>query len=231
MSVFQSIELIKVNKEGKVTESVKLDFNPGCLTVTSTEELLITCYGGSPLINKLSKDRRVTRFTDIIPLKACGISVNDSDEVFVTTATTTIQVLNMSGDRIRQISHGGGWRSIVCLATGNTVVSTGYSNIYCEEMIVINKTDQVKHKWSGELDNGQKLKKTLQCDIASDRYDRIFVPDYYTDQVYVVTRNERMAKCLLDKTHGVTHPLAVCVDMCGQVWIGCENGTVYVMQL
>ncbi|OWF49651.1 uncharacterized protein LOC110451436 [Mizuhopecten yessoensis] len=231
MSVFSSYELIKVNKEGKVIESVKLDFNPWCLAVTNTEELLITRYGGSPLIHKLSKDRRVTRFTDISPLMAWGISVSDSDEVFVTTQTTTIQVLNMSGERIRQISCGGDGQSIVCMTTGCIAVTTG-ANIYiCKEIIVINKSDQIIHKWSGELDNGQELEKTTQCDIARDRYDRVFVPDSYTNQVYVLSENERKAKCLLDKKHGVIHPSAVCVDRCGHVWIGCSNGRVHVMEL
>ncbi|OWF43682.1 uncharacterized protein LOC110459382 [Mizuhopecten yessoensis] len=237
MSVNASKELFKVNKFGKVIESVKLDFTPWCLTVTSTEELLITCNGGSPLIHKLSKDRHVAIFTDISPLMALSISVSDNDEVFVTTDTTTIQVLNMSGERIRQLSCRGDGRSIVCMTTGDIAITTGTSmyhcnNVYhCKEMIVINKTDQVIQNWSGELDIGPKLEKTRQCDIARDRYDRVFVPDYNTNQVYVFSGNERKAKCLLDKKHGVIHPLAVCVDRCGHVWIGCNNGTVHVMQL
>ncbi|XP_021367317.1 tripartite motif-containing protein 45-like [Mizuhopecten yessoensis] len=231
MSVLGSTELVEVNKEGKVTESVKLDFYPWCLTVTNTEELLITRCDVSPLIHKLSKDRQVTRFTDISPLEACGLSVSDSDEVFVTTHTTTVQVLNMSGERIRQIACGGDGRSIVCMTTGDIAVTTGHGQNSCKKMIVINKSDQVIHKWSGELDNGQKLKKTGQCEIARDRYGRVFVPDCDTNQVYVLSGNERRAKCLLDKRHGVTEPMAVCVDRCGHVWIGCNNGTVHVMEL
>ncbi|OWF45359.1 uncharacterized protein LOC110457142 [Mizuhopecten yessoensis] len=231
MSVHGSKVLVKVNKEGKVTESVSLDFNPWCLAMTNTEELLITFRNSSPLIHKLSKDRRVTRFADISPFGAWGISVSDNDEVFVTTATTTIQVLNMSGERIRQISCGGDGQSIVCMTTGCIAVTTGTSMYHCKEMIVINKSDQIIQKWSGELDNGQELEKTTQCNIARDRYDRVFVPDSYTNQVYVLSGNERKAKCLLNKTHGVTQPLAVCVDRCGHVWIGCYNGTVHVMEL
>ncbi|OWF43678.1 uncharacterized protein LOC110459414 [Mizuhopecten yessoensis] len=229
MSILGSTELIKVNKKGKVTESVKLDFVPRCLTLTNAEELLITC--GSSLICILSKDRRVTRFTDISPLKAWGISVSDSDEVFVTTHTTTIQVLNMSGERIRNISCRGDGLSIVCLTTGNITVTTGYNILHCTEVIVINKSDQVIHKWSGELDNGQKVNETMHYNIARDGYDRIFVPDYQKNKVYVLSVNEGNAKCLLDKTHKVIEPVAVGVDRCGHVWIGCFDGTVHVMQL
>ncbi|XP_021366702.1 uncharacterized protein LOC110459009 [Mizuhopecten yessoensis] len=229
MSVRGSTEVIKVNKNGKVTESVSLDFSPWFLKVTDTKELLTTC--GSSVIHKISKDIQVTRFTDISPLKACGISVSDSDEVLVTTHTTTIQVLNMSGERIRQISCGGDGLSIVCLTTGKIAVTNGANIYYCKEMIVINKSDQVIHKWIGELDNGQKLEETVQCNIASDRYDRVFVPDMNTGQVYVLSMNERKVKCLLDKKHGVKLPTAVCIDRCGHVWIGCENGTVHVMAL
>ncbi|OWF43681.1 uncharacterized protein LOC110459421 [Mizuhopecten yessoensis] len=231
MAVIRINELIKVNKNGKVTEAVKLDFNPWCLTLTNTEELLITCNGGSPLIHKLSKDRQVTRFTDISPLKGHGINVSDNDEVFVTTETTTIQVLNMSGERIRQISCGGNGLSIVCMIKGDIAVTTGAKCFYCKEMIIINKSDQIIHKWKGELDNGQTLDETVQFNIARDRYDRVFVPDYNTNQVYVLSGNERRAKCLLDKRHGVTYPAAVCVDRWGHVWIGCVDGTVHVMEL
>ncbi|XP_021367320.1 uncharacterized protein LOC110459411 [Mizuhopecten yessoensis] len=233
-----SNELIKVNKNGKVTESVKLDFNPWCLTLTNTEELLITCCGGSPLIHKLSKDRQITRFTDISPLQAYGISVSDSDEVFVTTRTKTIQVLNMSGERIRQISfgmslqaHAYGMLSIVCLTTGYIAVTIGNFGRYCKEMVVINITDQVIHNWSGRLDHGRTIEKTMQCDIARDRYDRVFVPDFITNQVYVISGNDRTAQCLLDDRHGLMGPTAVCVDRCGHVWVGCFDGSVYVMEL
>ncbi|XP_021367332.1 uncharacterized protein LOC110459422 [Mizuhopecten yessoensis] len=231
MSVSSSNELLNVNKNGKVAESVKLEFYPFCLTMTNTEELLITVDYCSPLIYKLTKDRRVTRFADISPLEAWGISVSDSDEVFVTTKTTTILVLNMSGERIRQISCGGNGLSVVCLTKGDIAVTTGADIFECKEIIVINKSDQIIHKWSGELDNGQTLKKTHQWDIARYRYDRVFVPDSNTDQVYVLSVNEGKAKCLLDKRHGVTYPAVVCVDRWGHVWIGCVDGTVHVMQL
>ncbi|XP_021367297.1 uncharacterized protein LOC110459394 [Mizuhopecten yessoensis] len=235
VSVHSSQELIKVNKNGKVTECVKLDFDPWCLTSTYIKELLITCNDHSSLIHKLTKDRHVTRFTDISPLEAWGISVSNSDDVFVTTNTTTIQVLNKSGERIRQIScrgdSGGVGLGIVCLTTGNMVV-TNCVNIYdCNEIIVINTSDQITHKWRGELDNGQKIVETKQCDIARDKYDRVFVPDHITDQVYIISGNEKKAMCLLDKKHRVTEPLAVCVDRCGHVWIGCGDGTVHVMQI
>ncbi|XP_021344564.1 uncharacterized protein LOC110444515 [Mizuhopecten yessoensis] len=231
MSVYESNELVKVNKEGNVTESVKLDFNPWRLTVSNEKVLLVTEYKNSSLIHNISEDRRVTDFADISPLNASGISISDTDEVFVTTLTPTMLVLNMSGDRIRQISCGGDGLSIVNLTTGYIAVTTGSDYLNCNEMIVINKYDQIMHKWSGELDNGQKITETLQSDIACDEYDRIFVPDYNTNQVYVISGNERKAKCLLDKKHAVTDPLAVCVDMCGHVWIGCSGGTVHVMQI
>ncbi|OWF54501.1 uncharacterized protein LOC110444471 [Mizuhopecten yessoensis] len=228
MTVHESNELIKINKNGKVTEAVETDFKPWCLTVANTKELLITRYEHS-LITKLSKDRRLTTFADISPLKALCISVRD--DVFVTTLTPTILVLTMSGERIREISCGRDGLSIVCLITGLVAVTTGHSVVCCKEMIVINKSDQIIHRWSGELDIGKKIEEATQCSITCDRFDRLFVPDCFNDQVYVLSRYEGKAKCLLDKKHGVTNPWTICVDSCGHVWIGCRNGTVHVMQI
>ncbi|XP_021367333.1 uncharacterized protein LOC110459423 [Mizuhopecten yessoensis] len=229
MSVHGCTELIKVNKKGKVTESVNLDFAPWCLTLTNAEELLITC--GSPLIHKLTKDRQVTGFADISPLKAWGISVSGSDEVFVTTYTPEILVLNMSGERIRTILCEDDGMNIACLTTGNIVVTTGYNLFTSTEIIVIDKSDQITRRWNGEVDHGQKLGNTSQSDIARDGYDRVFVPDDITGQVYVISDKQGKAKCLLDEKHGAKGSCTVCVDRCGHVWIGCLNGTVHVMEL
>ncbi|XP_033747148.1 uncharacterized protein LOC117332370 [Pecten maximus] len=228
ISMFECLDLLRVNKKGNVTETVKLDFTPWSLALTNSG-LLMTRTDQSPLIHKLSEDRRVTTFAEISPLKASSISVSDTDEVFVSTGTTTILVLNIIGDKVRQISCGHVGKRIASLTGGNVAVTTGGG--YCKELNIIDRSGQIVHTWSGELDNGQKLSMTIQNSIACDKYDRVFVPDLVTHQVYVISRNERKAKCILDEKHGVRNPLAVGVDRCGHVWIGCGNGTVYVMQL
>ncbi|XP_033746876.1 uncharacterized protein LOC117332101 [Pecten maximus] len=228
ISMFKCRDLLRVNKKGNVTETVKLDFTPWSLALTNSG-LLMTRSAQSPLIYKLSEDRRVTTFADTSPLKSCCISVSNTDEVFVSTDTTTILVLNMSGDKVRQLSYGQSGSRIVSLTGGYVAVTTGGG--YCKELNIDDKSGQIIHTWSGELDNGQKLSHTIQNSTACDKYDRVFVPDLVTHQVYVISRNERKAKCILDEKHGVRHPLAVGVDRCGHVWIGCGNGTVYVMQL
>ncbi|XP_033746875.1 uncharacterized protein LOC117332099 [Pecten maximus] len=228
ISRFECLDLLRVNKKGNVTETVKLDFTPWSLALTNSG-LLMTRTDQSPLIHKLFENRRVTTFADITPLKAWFISVSDTDDVFVSTGTTTILVLNMSGDKVRQISCGQGGSFIASLTGGNVAVIT--RGIDCTELNIVNKLGQIIHTWSGELDNGQKLSQTIQNSIACDKYDRVFVPDLVTHQVYVVSRNERKAKCILDKKHRVRKPTIVGVDRCGHVWIGCRDGTVHIMQL
>ncbi|XP_033746854.1 uncharacterized protein LOC117332075 [Pecten maximus] len=228
ISISGCLDLLRVNKKGNVTETVKLDLTPWSLALTNSG-LLVTLQDQSPLIYKLSEDRRVTTFADTSPLKSCSISVSNTDEVFVSTDTTTILVLNMSGDKVRQLSCGQGESRIVSLTGGNVAVTTGGG--FCQDLNIIDRSGQIIHTWSGELDNGQKLSQTNQNSIACDKYDRVFVPDLYTNQVYVISRNERKANCILDERHGVQHPKAVGVDRCGHVWIGCRDGTVHVMQL
>ncbi|XP_033747552.1 uncharacterized protein LOC117332667 [Pecten maximus] len=228
ISRFECLDLLRVNKKGNVTETVKLDVAPWSLALAESG-LLMTQRDHSALIHKLSEDRRVTTFADISPLKAHSIGVRDTDEVFVSTDTATILVLNMSGEKVRQLSYGQDWCRVLCLTGGNVAVSTGDG--FCQDLNIIDKSGQIIHTWSGELDNGQTLSGTIQNSIACDKYDRVFVPDLDTNQVYVISRNEEKANCILDEKHGVRHSVAVGVDRCGHVWIGCSDGTVHVMQL
>ncbi|XP_033729923.1 uncharacterized protein LOC117319195 [Pecten maximus] len=228
ISMYRYMDLFQVNKNGNVTETVKLDFAPWSLALTNVG-LLMTRNDHSTLIHKLSEIRRVTTFADISPLKAYSISVSDTDEVFVSTDTTTILVLNMSGDKVRQLSYGQGGSRIASLTGGNVAVTTGGVN--CKELNIINKSGQIIYTWSGKQASGQTLSRTSQNSIACDKYDRVFVPDLDTHQVYVISRNEKKAKCILNRKHGILHPMAVGVDRCGHVWIGCNDGTVHVIQL
>ncbi|XP_033746927.1 uncharacterized protein LOC117332151 [Pecten maximus] len=213
---------------GEVHQSVQLDFEPWSLALTNTQELLMTRNDVSPLIHKLSEDRRVTTFASTSPAKAWNISVSDSDEVFVSTNSREILVLNMSGDRVKQLSCGQDWCRIACLTTGIVAVIT--DGVYWQKPKIIDKSDQVIHTWSGKLDSGKSILRKGQNSIACDNFGRVFVPDTYNNQVYVLPpRNDTMA--LLDKKHGITSPTAVCVDKCGDVWLGCIDGTVHVMQL
>ncbi|XP_021374720.1 uncharacterized protein LOC110464037 [Mizuhopecten yessoensis] len=222
--------LIQLNKQGKVTDTIPLDFKPWCLTLASNSELLITCQGDSPMIYKLSNDRQVTVFADISPMQAWDTGVDESGEIFVSTRTQTILVLNSFGNIVRQINCGQNVLSIVCLTGGMFAFATGRP-YNCKELFIIDKRGQILYKWGGELDNGTTLSKIGQCNIARDMYDRVFVPDFNTKQVYVITGEGRNPRCLLDKNHGVIRALAVCVDKCGHVWLGCSDGRVHVMQL
>ncbi|XP_060064587.1 uncharacterized protein LOC132544940 [Ylistrum balloti] len=223
-------DLFRTNKLGKTRESIKLGFKPESLALTNTAELLMTCQDGSPLIYKLSHNRQVTIFADISPLKAWNITVSENDEVFVSTDTTTILALNTSGHKIKQLSCGQERSRVVCLTAGNVAVSTG-QGLKCEELNIVDQSGQITHKWSGDLENGEKIKETDQYSIASDKSGRIFVPDVLTNQVYVLQGNEMKAKCLLDKTCEIAHPWTVSVDRCGHAWIGCSDGTIHVVQL
>ncbi|XP_069135202.1 uncharacterized protein [Argopecten irradians] len=186
-------DLIKISKEGKIMETVQLAFKPRCLALTKATEVLLTCHGSSSSIYKLSRDRQVSRFADVSPFRAWGISVCESGEVLVSTLSPKVLVLDNAGNMIRQITCEGDAQNIACLTSGSIAVINSYDT----ELMVIDSFYQITRTWSGELDNGQKIKKTNQCTIASDRYDRVFVPDYSTNQVYVLAEDERKAKRFL----------------------------------
>ncbi|XP_033747954.1 uncharacterized protein LOC117332972 [Pecten maximus] len=229
IAAFGSKNIIQVDNKGIVTETVKLDSEPRSLAFTYTTNLLMTRRDISSLIHKLTKDKQVRIFADVSPLIAWNISVSEN-EVFVSTDKATILVLNTSGKKVRQLSVGQSGNRFACLTGGYIAAITG--GIYRNELIITNQLGEVIHTWSGELENGQKLSLTKQNTIACDRYDRVFVPDIDTNQVYVIsTGSEKQAKSFLDKEHGVESPTSVCVDKCGHIWIGCVSGRVHVVHL
>ncbi|XP_021357123.1 uncharacterized protein LOC110452771, partial [Mizuhopecten yessoensis] len=227
LSIYHHQGLVLVNREGVVIETVKLDFCPYMITMVGTTDILMTSNEPRTFVYKLSlHNKEVTTFADIRPHKARDISINERGEVFVSTASPDIVVLNQSGTIVRKMACGMNGRCITCLSSGYIAVSD-LSNV----SIVTDSSGKTKYKWTGELNNGQQVGSRDLCKMSCDKYDRLFVPDYTNNQVHVLPRDSTQATCLLDQKHGVISPTAVAVDTCGNVWIGCEDGTVHVMRL
>ncbi|OWF46343.1 Transcription intermediary factor 1-alpha [Mizuhopecten yessoensis] len=219
--------LVMVNREGVVTNTVKLGFCPYRTTLIGTTNILLTSYDESSFVYKLTlRNKQVTTFADIRPHKACDISINEMDEVFVGTGTLDIVVLDKSGKALTKLSCEMKAWSIASLSSGDMAV-IDVNNV----LVIIDSSGKTKFEWTGELDNGQKVDDADLYQVSRDKYDRVFVPDSLHNQVYVLSRDGKQAVCLLDKKYRVTNPLAVGVDTCGHVWIGGANGIVHVMQL
>ncbi|XP_021377961.1 uncharacterized protein LOC110466029 [Mizuhopecten yessoensis] len=232
LAIKQYQGLVLVNKEGVVTETVKLNFCPFRITMVGATDILLTSYQDSTFVYKLSLHKKqVTTFADIRRHTACDVSINEWGEVFVTTGTPDIVVLNQSGTIIRKVTIGlERIKHVVCLSSGRLCVVQTTGGKWTDMNIKItDESGTVIQTWTGELDNGQKVGRMHLWKMSCDKYDRVFVPDNHNNQVYVLPRDGKQAMCLLDKTHGVVKPTVLGVDTCGNVWIGCEDGTVHVM--
>ncbi|XP_021357110.1 uncharacterized protein LOC110452762 [Mizuhopecten yessoensis] len=227
LSIHKYKGMVLVNSEGVVKETVQLDFCPDMITMHGTTDILMTSYHDSTVVYKLSlHNKQVTTFADIRPHAAYDISINKMDEVFVTTTTPDMVILNQSGTIVRKMTCGMDGRFITCLSSGDIAVSD------CDNVsIITDSSGTTKYKWTGELNNGQKVGSRGFRKMSRDKYDRLFVPDYTNNQVYVLPRDSTQATCLLEQKYGVSRPKAVGVDKCGNVWIGCRDGTVHVMGL
>ncbi|XP_021341187.1 uncharacterized protein LOC110442078 [Mizuhopecten yessoensis] len=232
LSMYQYQGLVLVNKKGVVIETVQLDFCPSNITMVGTTDILMTSNPRSTFVYKLSlHNKQVTTFADIRPHDACDVSINERGEVFVITHTPDIVVLDHSGTIIRKVTTRSktiGY--VVSLSSGRLCVvqAIGVSSTD-RNILITDESGAVIQTWTGELDNGQKVGSMNLRKMSCDKYDRVFVPDNHNSQVYVLPRDGKQAMCLLDRTHGVVKPAAVGVDTCGNVWIGCEDGTVHVM--
>ncbi|XP_021352302.1 uncharacterized protein LOC110449642 [Mizuhopecten yessoensis] len=234
LSIHKYQGLVLVNREGVVSETVKLDFCPFMITMVGTTDILMTSYPFSTFIYKLSLiNKQVTTFADIKPHEPRDISINERGEVFVSTGTSDIVVLNQSGTVIRKVIIGSETiRYVVCLSSRRMCVVQAIRESRTDRNIKItDESGTAIQTWTGELDNDQKVGSKQLCKMSCDKYDRVFVPDYKNNQVYVLPRDGTQVVCLLDQKCGVIKPTAVGVDTCGNVWIGGGDGTVHVMGL
>ncbi|OWF35690.1 uncharacterized protein LOC110442626 [Mizuhopecten yessoensis] len=223
--------LALVNSEGLVIETVDLTLSPYRIAMLGSTDILITRYGKWTSLYKLTLHTRcVTEFADISPHTPRDISINESGEVFVSTGAPTIVVLDYSGNIIKQFPSGTkGW-DVACLSAGGLAVSVS-KKFHSEEILFQTNDGKISNKWAGDLENGKNVEKMHLCKMSRDRHDRLFVPDFNNNQVYVLSGNGMLAACLLEEKHGVEGPTAVGVDTCGDVWVGCGDGTVHVMRL
>ncbi|XP_021357059.1 uncharacterized protein LOC110452738 [Mizuhopecten yessoensis] len=227
LSIREYKGLVLVNREGVVKETVKLDFCPYMIAMVGTTDIFMTSYNDSTFVYKISlHNKQVTTFANIRPHTAFDISINERDEVCVSTNTPDIVVLNQSGTIVRKVTCGmKGWR-ITCLSSGDIAVSD-FTNV----SIITDRSGTTKYKWTVEINNGQNDGNRAFHKMSRDKYDRLFVPDSYNNLVHVLPRDSSQATCFLDQKHGVIEPTVAGVDTCGNVWIGCSYGTVHVMRL
>ncbi|XP_021357125.1 uncharacterized protein LOC110452773 [Mizuhopecten yessoensis] len=228
LSIDHNRGLVLVNREGVVKETVKLDFCPYRTTSVGTTDILMTSNPPSTFVYKISLNNKLlTTFADIRPHKAYDISINEKDEVFVSTGTPVIVVLNHSGTIVRKVPCGTDGKCITCLSSGNIAVSDHF-----DISIITDSFGTTKYKWSGENNSSSKPIIRNLFKMSRDKYDRLFVPDSYNNQVYVLPGDSTQATCLINWTFlKVNEPTAVGVDTCGNVWIGCVNGKVHVIKL
>ncbi|XP_060076278.1 uncharacterized protein LOC132555916 [Ylistrum balloti] len=231
LSIYNHKGLVLVNREGVVTEEMKLDFCPYRIAMIGATDVLMSSDPSSTSVYKLSlHNKQVTTFADISPHQASDISINKTGDVFVTTETPDIVVLNQSGTIVRKFSCGKDISLyITSLSSGRLGVVVGDWGKM--KIVMTDESGTVKNRWTGELDNGRSARDIFLCKMSCDEYDRLFIPDYSNNQIYVLPSDEKQAKCLLDQKHGVVLPTVVSVDKFGNVWIGCLDGTVHIIRL
>ncbi|XP_060076522.1 uncharacterized protein LOC132556147 [Ylistrum balloti] len=231
LSIYKHKGLVLVNRDSLIAAEVTLDFCPRGIAMVGTTDVLITQDPCRTSIYKVSlQNKKLTTFANISPHHARDISINKTGEVFVTTGTPDIVVLNQSGTTARKFSCGlDKSLYISCLSSGHLgVMGDGHAG---RHIILIDESGTAIHRWTGELDNGQKARDMFLCNITCDKYNRLFIPDLYNNQVYVLSSGKKQARCILDQKYGIDNPLVVSVNTCGNVWIGCRDGTVHVMRL
>ncbi|OWF52279.1 uncharacterized protein LOC110447965 [Mizuhopecten yessoensis] len=233
LSILHYKGLTLVDRKGTVTDKVELDFCPYRMAMVGQTDILMTSIPSDGFVYKLSRcTKQVTVFAHIDQREIQDISINEIGEVLISNNTSEIVVLNQSGKVSRKFTCGFSGLNITCLSSRRLGITVHVTDRFvAENLMITDESGLVLQTWTGELRSGQKIRSKHLCKMSCDKYDRLYIPDYKNNQVYVLPKDSRMASCLLDKTHLVIRPTVVEVDMCGHVWIGCMDGTVHIMQL
>jgi len=96
-------------------------------------------------------------------------------------------------------------------------------------VLCLNSEDQQLIRWSEEMQSKTTDEFDPHC-ITHDKYDNLFVTDKKNHRVWALHKDVTEAKCLLDSTRGIEFPHGIAVDCEGNLWVGCKNGKIHVIE-
>lgn len=142
-------------------------------------------------------------------------------------------LLDRNGDIIQTTQYdnkGAGlyhWPySVVFLKTREMIVSDRGMQNY---VLCLKSDGQQLFEWNGEIQSKSTDKFDLHC-ITHDEYNNLFITDRANHRVLSLNKDGTEGKCFLDSTQGIEYPHGIAVDCNGQLWVGCRNGTIHIIE-
>lgn len=238
----------------------RVRFDNDTMTVIKEEDIKVfdmaLMGNGDVVISVISeliiytKEGTIQPYKSFKPLYTWGVHVNRHNEVlvgliesdFFTVTADSIRkvvVLNQSGDiqhtyqytRDKQRLFTQPYRIITCQ---DTICVVDVLNSSGEGRVVA--LDYGGHEqwiYNGEGNEGQD--KFYPTGMAVTSSDLILVADYDNHAIHVLNPGGQVMVCHQVKDLGVEHPISLCLDSEGLLWVGCfteedEDDKVHVLQ-
>ena len=221
---YNSSDLRLLESDGNIVRTRRPTSKPICLAMNSSEDIILSPYGGDRTVMKLGKDGTESSLLDISPSFCHGVSVSQDGDILVCTTDGRVLRANGDGENVKLIYNGKKELSAVHaieLPDGNICVSD-YAN---KALVIIDKEGQVIRQMVPPTGAEDYLPWGLVCDSVGN----ILSADNKNDYVYMVSQTGEFRE-LVGASHGISLPCWLAVDRDDQLWITQTDGEIIVVR-
>ncbi|CAC5385844.1 unnamed protein product [Mytilus coruscus] len=198
--------LIICNSDGTDIHHIPLSYRPYHMTVVNSNSVAVSYSDRTILIINISTGS-VT--STINTSGYCyGISYNDNN-LYVVTDRSIIHVMDLRGKVIRTIPLPS-YRITDITVDRDRLVCIGYTSIYCCSL-------DGKLIWKFEKDKFQDLDG-----VTTDNDGNVYVTDYNTNTVVVISDDGQHHRELLTKSDGLNEPRGIYFDKKENILLVCN---------
>lgn len=228
------LELVTAN--GHVLRCLKVDLQPRIsdMAVTPAGDLLVSVYC-EEFIRRLTNDsdKFVNLKTDPLLCKIIGLSVTSIGEILVTAydgLNCKIVKLSASGKILQNIQFNKDGPPM--LISPKHVRQNSNNGDICvlkddNEVVVVNKTGDVKFSYTGPL-NQKTVNKVHFTNVETDRHGNILVCDKGNSTIHLVDKEGNFIQYLMSNKDGLVGPTGMSIDSDGKVWVSNEHAKILV---
>ena len=250
--------ILLVHKSGNVQKTVNLPFVPFDIAVQTNGSTLLTSSGSS-IVHCLSRESSQTnKFSEFPGYSTWGITSMSNDEVLVCLGHIKAQgrkgkiaKLSRDGAILQNIESDEKGVPLYKCPTYITYLTSGLVavvdwEINNNKVVVTDLDGRLVFTWrGGACDRSHMGLRSITRNAAN----KVLITDDHNNQVHMVSEGDdvdsdgnllqssadqlrppRFSVNLLDKISDIQKPCAVAMDTCGDIWLGCGDGSVHILR-
>ena len=227
--------VVLYNDNGESVRDINVDFKIQCFGVFDRKNFILSDYSGK-CIYKLSHEGELTKLVSTSPFSPNGIRVFPNDRGFV------VCMVGTSGGKVVRYTHDGKSRTKTyqkddrghpLFKFPRRVVSSMNEDlivvdIMFKSVICINKDGNLRWVYKGSLESRKNGIEFDPWDLETNSKEEIIISNTKPNTIDVVSKDGSFLMYLVTKIDGISHPLGICVDSEGKLWVGQASGQVCI---